>query len=111
MGVALDHSGVGPAHEVHDGSFGHAEKQQGCRCRVPGIVESGFADARRLKQSFPLVLISARVDRLAGWLGEHPAAFMPLGAGVLAFLILPVAVLGEQREQLLWQGDAASSRS
>jgi hypothetical protein len=70
-------------------------------CR--GVVEAGFADTGCLKQLFPLVLIAARVDGLAGRLGEHPVAFMPLGPGVLAFLVLSLAVLGDQSEELLGQ--------
>jgi hypothetical protein len=50
VGVALDHGGVGPAHEVHDCSFGDAEQQQSGRSCVPGVVERTDLDTARSSQ-------------------------------------------------------------
>jgi hypothetical protein len=53
--------------------------------------------------------VAARINRLARRLGEHPAALMPFSASVLALLVLPLAMLGDQDEQLVGQGDSPAA--
>jgi hypothetical protein len=43
-----------------------------------------------------------------GW-AKHPAALTPFGASVFAFLVLPLAMLDDQGEQLVGQGDAPAA--
>jgi hypothetical protein len=109
VGVPLDHRGIGPAHHVHHGSFQDAEEQQDRGCCVTGVVQARLADSCFLEQLFPFVLVTARVDRIACWLGEHPVARMPLDASIQPLCILPSAMLCDQREQLVRQGDAATA--
>src|SRR5690242_18789532 len=111
MRVPLDHRGVRPAHDIHHRSLPYPEKQQRRGRRMTRVVQPGLTDPGFGQQRLPLVLVAARVDRLAVRLGEHPAAFVPFGASVFPFAILELAMLGDQREQLVRQGDpAAASR-
>ena len=109
MRVPLDHRGVRPAHDVHHRPLGDAQEQQGCGGCVTRIVQACVADSGFLQQGLPLVLVAAGIDGLAGRLGEDPAAFMPFGPSVLPFLILALAVLDDQVEQLVGQGDATTT--
>ena len=64
----------------------------------------------RLPPAVPsTVLIAARVERLAGRLGEHPAALVPFGASMLAFVVLYFSVFGDQREELAGRGDVSAA--
>jgi hypothetical protein len=55
---------------------------------VASVVQPCFANSGFVQQCLQLVLIASWIERLAGRLGEHPAAFMPFGASVLAFAVL-----------------------
>jgi hypothetical protein len=65
------------------------------------VVQTCLADSGLFQQGLPLVLVAARIDRLAGWLGEHPAALMPFGASMFALVVLSLAMFGDQDEQLV----------
>jgi hypothetical protein len=73
------------------------------------IMQACVADSGFVQQGLPVVLVAAGIDGLAVQLGEHPAAFMPFGPGVLSFVILALAVLDDQVEQLVGQGDTTTT--
>ena len=64
-----------------------------------------------LQKRLPVVLIATRVDRLAVGLGEHPIALVPFTSRVFLFTVLDLAVLRDEREQFVRQGDLTASGS
>jgi hypothetical protein len=70
--VASRHRHGRPTHETHDRRLRHAEDQQSRRGCVTGVVQPS-AD----KEPLPLVIVGARVDRLAGRGGEDVAGVPP----------------------------------
>ena len=107
--VPLDHRGVRPAHDIHHRTLPDPEEQQGCSRRMTRVMQPGLTDPGFGQQRLPFVLIAARVDRPAVRLGEHPATLMPFGTSVLPLAVLSLAVLGDQGEQLVRQGDPAAT--
>jgi hypothetical protein len=68
-----------------------------------------LADPGLSQQRLPVVLIAARSIGLPlGW-AKHPAALPPFGASMLTLTVLPLAVLHDQCEQLVRQGDPAAA--
>ncbi len=88
------------AEQLHDHARVHVFAEQQRRGRVPAVVEADVADARRLEQARPVVVVGPLVDRAAVGLSEDQVLVVPLGAGQhpLAELggLVPVQ-LGDER--------------
>jgi hypothetical protein len=82
------------------------------RCGVPGVVQARIPNTCLAEQLLPVVVIAPGIDRLPVRLGEHPAAFLPLGSSVLTLSFLYLLVQDDQVKQLVGQRQrpAASRR-
>jgi hypothetical protein len=107
--VAGRHGGVSPAHESHDGALGDAQDEEHGGGGVASVVKPAVPDARRLEELLPLVIVAARVDRLAGRRREYPATVLPELPGSLAVAVLLGTVLAGQCGQLGRQADAPAA--
>jgi hypothetical protein len=98
-------TGTGPASASHR----RRRRPAGCQrsASVPSqprpqrVVQPGLADSGLAQQGLPGGEVAPEVQGLAVGLGEHPVAVMPFAARVLAFALLGLAVLGDQRVELV----------
>ena len=65
---------------------------------MAGVVQPGLSDTGLLQEGLLLVLVAARIDRLAVGLSEHPIALVPLAASQLPLTVLDLAVLRDESE-------------